>query len=137
MIGISTKTIYALAAIHQLGLLEENQRLNIKSLALRANTPEKFLGQILLELKKVHILKSTKGANGGYALGKPLNEVSLKDIILTLETNAFDEICQTNNPTLRIFWSDKQKALMDVFDTPLSDLQMYHEKANQNFNYMI
>ena len=137
MIGISTKTIYALAAIHQLGLLQENERLNIKALALRASAPEKFLSQILLELKKANILESTKGANGGYALGKALYQISLKDVISTLETNAFEEICKTKNPTLKLFWEEKQKILIDVFDTPLSELNMYHEKANQSFNYMI
>lgn len=137
MIGISTKTIYALAAIHQLGLLQENERLNIKSLAFRASAPEKFLSQILLELKKAHILKSTKGANGGYALEKTLYQISLKDVISTLETNAFEEVCKTKNPTLKLFWEEKQKALMNVFDTPLSELKMYHEKANQSFNYII
>ncbi|CAA6823148.1 MAG: Rrf2 family transcriptional regulator [uncultured Sulfurovum sp.] len=137
MIGISTKTIYALGAIHQLGLLETNERLNIKALASRANAPEKFLGQILLELKKAHILQSTKGANGGYSLNKALHEISLKDIIFTLETNAFEDICQTNNPTLKLFWEEKQQALIKIFDTPLSELHYYHEKANQNFNYII
>jgi len=137
MIGISTKTIYAIAAIHQLSLLEEDERLNIKSLALRADAPEKFLSQILLELKKVHILESTKGANGGYTLRKKLDDISLKDIISTLETNAFEEICKTDNPTLQLFWQEKQKAFIDVFDTPLSELKTFHEKANQSFNYMI
>lgn len=137
MIGVSTKTIYALAAIHQLGLLADNERLNIKALALKANAPEKFLGQILLELKKAHILQSTKGANGGYTLNKALSEISLKDIISTLETNAFEDICQTDNPTLKLFWEEKQEEIMKVFDTPLSELKQYHEKATQNFNYMI
>lgn len=137
MIGISTKTIYAMAAIHQLALLEGNTHLTIKTLALRANAPEKFLSQILLELKKVRILESTKGANGGYALGKRLSDISLKDVISTLETNSFEEISKTKNPTLKLFWEDKQKALMNVFDTPLSELKIFHEKANQNFNYMI
>jgi len=126
-----------MAAIHQLGLLESNERLNIKTLAIKANTPEKFLGQILLELKKARILHSTKGANGGYTLAKALHEITLKDIISTLETNAFEDICQTDNPTLKLFWEEKQKAFIDVFDTPLSELSMYHEKANQSFNYMI
>jgi len=137
MIGISTKTIYAMAAIHQLGLLKENERLNIKELALRANAPDKFLGQILLELKKAHILTSTKGSNGGYALAKKLHEVSLKEVITILENNAFEEICQTGNPTLKLFWEDRQKSLMHVFDTPLSELKHYQEKVNQSFNYVI
>jgi Rrf2 family protein len=137
MIGISTKTIYAIAAIHQLSLLEENERINIKALAVRANAPEKFLSQILLELKKVSILQSTKGANGGYALGKKLNDISLKDIISTLESNAFEEIGTIDNTTLQLFWKEKQQALINLFNTPLSELKMFHEKANQSFNYMI
>ena len=137
MIGISTKTIYAMAAIHQLGLLKENDRINIKELALRANTPDKFLGQILLELKKAKILTSTKGSNGGYALGKKLQDINLKEIITILENNAFEEVCQTGNPTLKLFWEERQKSLMNVFDTPLSELTYYQEKVNQSFNYII
>lgn len=137
MMGISTKSIYAVAALYQLSLLEANERLNIKTLAIKANAPEKFLGQILLELKKAKVLNSTKGANGGYALAKALHEITLKEIVTTLETNAFEEICQTNDPTLTLFWEAKRQAIIEVFDTPLSELTLHHETANQNFTYMI
>ncbi|HHH19383.1 MAG TPA: transcriptional regulator, partial [Campylobacterales bacterium] len=135
MMGISTKSIYAVAALYQLSLLEANERLNIKTLAIKANAPEKFLGQILLELKKAKVLNSTKGANGGYALAKALHEITLKEIVTTLETNAFEEICQTNDPTLTLFWEAKRQAIIEVFDTPLSELTLHHETANQNFTY--
>lgn len=137
MMGISTKSIYAVAALYQLSLLGANERLNIKTLATKANAPEKFLGQILLELKKAKVLNSTKGANGGYALAKALHEITLKEIVTTLETNAFEEICQTNDPTLTLFWEAKRQAIIEVFDTPLSELTLHHETANQNFTYMI
>ena len=137
MMGISNKTVYAMAAIHQLGLLKDKEKLNIKELASRAKAPEKFLGQILLELKKAQILASTKGANGGYALAKKLHEISLKEIIAVLENNAFDDICQTGNPTLKLFWEERQTLLIKVFETPLSELKICHEKVNQTFNYMI
>lgn len=137
MIGISTKTIYALSAIYQLSLLEANAHMNIKTLALKAEAPEKFLSQILLELKRSHILKSIKGANGGYALNKNLSDISLKDLISTLETNAFEELTQTINPTLKLFWEEKQKALIKVFNSPLNELEVHHEKVNQSFTYMI
>lgn len=137
MIGISTKTIYAMAAIHQLGLLKEHERLNIKELATRANAPDKFLGQILLELKKSNILNSTKGANGGYSLSKPLQEITLKNIIDILENNTFEEVCKTENPTLKLFWEETQKSLINVFNTPLSQLKTCQDKINQSFNYVI
>ena len=126
-----------MAALHQLGLLKPNERLKIKEIAKRANAPKKFLEQILLELKKGAVLNSTKGANGGYTLAKPLGEISLKEIISILENNAFEEICKTDNPTLKLFWEEKQKALLEVLETPLSELKTYQERANNNFNYMI
>jgi len=137
MIGISNKTIYAIAAIHQLSLIDKKERLKIKEIASRANIPQKFLEQILLELKKKSVLESTKGAKGGYTLAKPLKDITLKEIIGILENNTFEKICKTDNPTLQLFWEEKQKALLEVLNTPLSELKFYQEKANKNFNYMI
>ena len=137
MIGISNKTIYAMAAIHQLGLLKKGDQLNIREIALRAKAPDKFLGQILLELKKAKVLNSTKGANGGYALAKSLSDISLKEIIGILETNAFEDICQTDNPTLKLFWLEKQKEMLHVLNTPLSELEIYQEQVNKSFSYII
>lgn len=137
MIGISNKTIYAVAALHQLSLIETKERLKIKEIASRANVPQKFLEQILLELKKASILNSIKGANGGYSLAKPLSEITLKEVIGVLENNAFTDICRTDNPLLQLFWRDKQEALKDLFNTPLSELKSYQERVAKNFNYMI
>ncbi|MBU1668662.1 Rrf2 family transcriptional regulator [bacterium] len=137
MLGISNKSIYGMAAIHQLGLLKEEERLKIKEIAQLANAPQKFLEQILLELKKGGVLGSTKGANGGYTLAKPLQDIRLIEVISILENNTFDEVCKTDNEALKLFWKDKQQALLNVLDTPLSELKAYQERANQNFNYII
>ena len=64
-------------------------------------------------------------------------EITLKEIVGILENNAFEKICKTENLTLQLFWEEKQKALLEVLDTPLSELQTYQEKADKNFNYMI
>jgi len=137
MIGISTKTIYAIAAIYQLSLIKSEERLKIKEIASRANVPQKFLEQILLELKKSSILNSIKGAKGGYSLAKPTTEIQLKDIIKVLENNAFSDICRTDNPILQLFWKEKQEALENLFNTPLSELKTYQERVTKNFNYII
>jgi len=137
MIGISNKTIYAIAAIHQLALIKSEERLKIKEIASRANVPQKFLEQILLELKKSSVLHSIKGAKGGYRLAKPIKEITLREVIKILENNAFSDICKTDNPVLQLFWKDKQEALKEFFNTPLSELKTYHEQVTQNFNYII
>jgi len=137
MTGISTKTIYAVAALHELSQVPDDALLKIKEIATRANVPQNFLEQILLELKKQHILVSIKGAHGGYRLAKPLKDISLKDIVMILETDALSEVCRTNNPALKLFWEDIREGVADVFDVPLSELKNYQQKANHTLNYSI
>ena len=137
MTGISTKTIYAVAALHELGSIPEDEVIKIKEIAARASVPQNFLEQILLELRKQGILTSIKGARGGYKLAKKLKDVTLKDVIMILEADTLSEICKTDNPTLKLFWEDMRAGVLNVFDMPLSELKNYEETANQTLNYSI
>jgi len=82
MVGISSKTIYAIAALQELGSIDSDKVLKIKEIAINANIPQNFLEQILLELKKQGLLTSIKGAHGGYKLAKPLKDITLKDVVI-------------------------------------------------------
>ncbi|HFS85158.1 MAG TPA: Rrf2 family transcriptional regulator [Epsilonproteobacteria bacterium] len=137
MIGISTKTIYAVAAIYQLSEIEKDKVLKIKEIAAKASVPQNFLEQILLELRKVGILESVKGAYGGYKLAKDLNRVTLRDIVETLETDAFNSSCKTENMALKLFWEDVSSEITSVFDRPLSQLIDYRLKASQALDFSI
>ena len=137
MTGISTKTIYAVAALHELGSIPGDEVLKIKEIAARASVPQNFLEQILLELRKQGVLTSIKGARGGYKLAKKLKDITLKDVIMILETDALSDICRTNNPTLKLFWEDIRAGVLNVFNIPLSELENYQETANQTLNYSI
>lgn len=137
MIGISTKTIYAVAALNELGTTPDQDVLKIKEIAARASIPQSFLEQILLELKKQGILSSVKGAHGGYKLAKDLKDITLRDIVQILETDAFSDICRTENPALKLFWEDIQQGVEEVFSMPLSELKNYQMKANRTLNYSI
>ncbi len=137
MIGISTKTVYAVAALYELGMAESESVLKIKEIAQRADVPQSFLEQILLELKKQGVLTSIKGAHGGYKLAKELKDITLKEIVEILETDAFSDVCRTNNPALKLFWEDMRERIEKVFDTPLSELVHYQMKANKTLNFHI
>ncbi len=137
MTGISTKTIYAVAALHELSMIPEDAVLKIKDIAERANVPQNFLEQILLELRKQGMLISVKGAHGGYRLAKPIKDITLKDIVMVLETDALSDVCRTNNPTLKLFWEDIREGVASVFDIPLSELKQYQQKANHTLNFSI
>ncbi|MCO4844982.1 MAG: Rrf2 family transcriptional regulator [Sulfurovum sp.] len=137
MIGISSKTIYAIAALQELGSIPDNEVLKIKEIAANASIPQNFLEQILLELKKQGLLMSIKGAHGGYKLAKSLKDITLKDVVLILESDIFSDNYQTDNQALKFFWDDLKQKVSTVFEIPLSELKNYQLKANQTLNYSI
>jgi Rrf2 family protein len=137
MIGISTKTLYGVAALYELGSVKRDEVLKIKEIAAKASIPQNFLEQILLELRKQGLLISQKGAHGGYKLAKELKDITLKEVMEILESDAFSKECKTDNPALKLFWSDIAENLIKVFDIPLSELRNYQLKANQALNYSI
>ncbi|MBT8344158.1 MAG: Rrf2 family transcriptional regulator [Sulfurovum sp.] len=137
MIGISSKTIYAIAALQELGSIPDNEVLKIKEIAANASIPQNFLEQILLELKKQGILTSIKGAHGGYKLAKDLKDITLKDVLLILESDIFSDNCKTDNAALKLFWEDLKQNVSTLFEIPLSELKNYQLKANQTLNYSI
>jgi len=137
MIGISTKTIYAIASLYELDAISGTEVLKIKEIAERASVPQNFLEQILLALRKQGLLISVKGARGGYRLGRDLKDITLKEVIMILETDALSDVCRTDNPTLKLFWEDIKEGVANVFDIPLSELKNYQQKANKTLNYSI
>ena len=137
MIGISNKTIYAIAALQELGSIPDKEVLKIKEIAANASIPQNFLEQILLELKKQGILTSIKGAYGGYKLAKDLKDITLKDVVLILESDIFSDSCKTDNAALKLFWEDLKQNVSSLFEIPLSELKNYQLKADQTLNYSI
>jgi len=137
MVGISSKTIYAIAALQELGSVEGNSVLKIKEIAANANIPQNFLEQILLELKKQGILLSIKGAYGGYKLARSLKDITLRDVVVVLEADIFSDIHQTDNPALQLFWQDLKENVTKAFEIPLSELKNYELKVSQTLNYSI
>lgn len=137
MVGISSKTIYAIAALQELGGADDGTVLKIKEIATNANVPQNFLEQILLELKKQGLLISVKGAHGGYKLARSLKDITLRDVVVVLESDIFSDISQTDNPALKLFWEDVKESVSKVFEIPLSELKNYELKATQTLNYSI
>jgi Rrf2 family protein len=137
MIGTSTKTLYAVAALYELGSGPSEKLMKIREIAKEAHVPQNFLEQILLELRKNGILASVKGAHGGYRLAKPLSKIFLREIMEILESDAFNTPCKTGNPALKLFWEEMDEKVKKLFDVPLSELDAYQQRANDTLNYII
>jgi Rrf2 family protein len=79
---ISAKVEYACIAMLQLAThYGEVVPVRIKAIVDAHDVPQRFLVQILLQLKTAGLVASVRGAAGGYQLGRPPDQISLADII--------------------------------------------------------
>jgi Rrf2 family transcriptional regulator, cysteine metabolism repressor len=84
--NISAKAEYACLAVIDLTILRyKNQPVQTAELAKRNAIPERFLVQILLQLKGAGIVQSVRGASGGYRLSAEPESISLLDIIRLID----------------------------------------------------
>lgn len=83
--NISVKTEYALHAVLDLALQPAGEPVKIADIARRQKIPQKFLELILSSLKQGGFVESRRGAEGGYRLAKPANEITVGDVLSFLE----------------------------------------------------
>lgn len=67
-----------------------------RDIAARERLPVDYVEQILLRLRRAGLVQSTRGAHGGYALARPANEISVRDVIAASELQTFDLHCVTH-----------------------------------------
>ena len=83
---LSTKGRYGLKAIFELALKEEeNLPLSLKYIADKNGLSEQYLEQIFAILKKSGLVKSVRGAQGGYYLSKPSSQITVGQVLRALE----------------------------------------------------
>ncbi len=78
---LSRTVAYALHATLQLARSETGLPVPCNRLAAAGAMPERFLLQILRNLVNHNIVRSTRGVDGGYMLGRSPAEISLLDVI--------------------------------------------------------
>ena len=84
----SARTEYACIAVLELAANYETARpMRIRDIAEANGIPARFLVQILLQLKAVGIVGSTRGAAGGYQLIRPPGELTLAEVMAVSDGN--------------------------------------------------
>jgi Rrf2 family protein len=83
---VSAKAEYACVAMLELAASHgEPQPVRIKAIADGHGIPQRFLVQILLQLKGAGLVASIRGAAGGYQLARPPEAISLADVINVID----------------------------------------------------
>ena len=76
-----------------------NVKIGIKQISEDLKLPTPFLAKILQQLAKQKILSSSKGPHGGFSLLRDPREITLLDIIATIDGNDLLENCIIHNTT--------------------------------------
>jgi len=96
--------------------------------------PADYVEQILLRLRRANLVRSTRGARGGYTLARRSEEISIRDVIEASEMTTFDLHCESHpvgeercstahSCSIRPVWMLLQRKIDDVLSGVfLSDL---------------
>lgn len=82
---VSAKADYAVRAALELAAATDARPLKRDEVSAAQSIPSKFLETIMLDLKHTGIVKSTRGAGGGYSLARPAEDISVADVIRAVD----------------------------------------------------
>lgn len=143
---ISTKGHYGVQAMFDLAQHFGEGPISLKSVAERQGLSEHYLEQLIAGLRKAGLVKSVRGAQGGYILSRDPAEIKVGDIIRVLEgpiapvecVNEEDaeqcmkaDFCITKN-----VWEKVKDSIVEVVDSiSLADMCKDAEKAKMNKSF--
>ncbi|MAV05446.1 MAG: [Fe-S]-binding protein [Candidatus Pelagibacter sp.] len=82
---LTTKGRYAVMAMADLASNNGVGPISLTEISLRQNISLAYLEQIFIKLKNKKLVKSARGATGGYVLEKPASEIKLSNIIIAVD----------------------------------------------------
>ena len=121
---ISRKADYALRAVLYISKQPTDKRNSINAIAESESIPRDFLAKILKELTRAEILKSYQGVHGGYQLARTPNQVSVLDVIESMDGPLGINLCvrgedgcdceKSDRCSMYPFWDKLQKQLKAI-----------------------
>jgi Rrf2 family protein len=85
MIRLSRETDYSLLAMTYIAAQPEGRLAFRREIAAHYDIPSEFLAKVLQKLSRRGLLRSSKGMNGGYALGRRPDRITLAEVIEAID----------------------------------------------------
>jgi len=82
---LSTRARYGTRLMLELALNFDKGTIFLKDIAEREEISEKYLSHLVIPLRASGLISSSRGAHGGYRLAKSPSQITLKEIVQTLE----------------------------------------------------
>ena len=121
---ISRTIEYGVRAMLFLASLPEGMTTSFREIARRMDIPSPFLAKILKTLVKGKLVRSTRGAHGGYSLSRPASQLSFLDVIEAVEGPVSVNLCTdadhrgcafTDRCTMMSVWQQGQQRMLEVY----------------------
>ncbi|GLO66674.1 MULTISPECIES: Rrf2 family transcriptional regulator [Oceanobacillus] len=134
---ISTKGRYGLTIMIELALHYGEGPTSLKMIANENNLSEHYLEQLASPLRNAGLVKSVRGAYGGYMLSREPKLITASDVLRVLEGPlTIVEGMEEEKPAQQSLWLSIRDAVKDVLDhTTLQDL-VDHENDEPRDAYM-
>ena len=94
---LTNKGRYAVMAMADLASNTNNGPISLTEISIRQNISLAYLEQIFIKLKDNKLVKSSRGAKGGYVLEKPASEIKLSNIIFAVNEEVKTLNCNKNS----------------------------------------
>jgi Rrf2 family protein len=118
----------------------EEKLLHIRDISRAQSIPQRFLEQILLQLKRAGYLRSRKGPEGGYYLSKPPREITVAEVIRVMDgplapidcvSVTAHEVCPHERSCgLKWLWKEVRDAVAEILErTTFADLVVRSQSA--------
>lgn len=136
---MSTKGRYGIKAMLELALVYDREMISVRSIAEKQNISELYLEQIFSMLRREELIKSLRGAKGGYSLARSPREITIKNIMDALEgpisiSNCIEKDASCDNLdrcATRVLWVKIRDAIDNIFSSvTLQDIIDEHNKLN-------
>jgi Rrf2 family cysteine metabolism transcriptional repressor len=133
---LSTRTRYGVRAILELAENAGKGPMQLKAVARRQDISAKYLEQLIAVLKSAGLVRSVRGAKGGYILARPANKIRLSEVfhclegtVTTAECVEDENYCQrAAGCAARLVWAQIHEAIEEVLAA--NTLQDLMDKAS-------
>ena len=88
-------------------------------------------------MKRAGLVDSIRGAQGGYKLNKPMNEIKIIDLIEALESPITIVDYSKNTEVLLSFWKKIEGNFKELFNNTLEDLVKEEDLIRKKIDYQI
>ncbi|NLJ40330.1 MAG: Rrf2 family transcriptional regulator [Clostridiales bacterium] len=139
---LSTRGRYGLRALFDLALNQSGGPIPLSEIARRQNISESYLEQLFASLRKAGLVKSVRGAHGGYNLGASADAIYIGQILRTLEGDIAPADCVNDRHATecsgadacvtRIIWEKIKDSIDQVIDSiSLGDMVQKQNELDQ------